>query len=284
MKKLLMLLMCGGLLVGCSSQYSVKVTDGDKEMISGGEVSITKQDIFEYLLDKNGANEIVNEVLTTIADKEVNDQEALDKLVKQREEDYAKYAGGDLEKYAKNLGYDSKDDYIKAVLVPDAKQELLRNKYINENLETLIKNYQICSFKKIVVDKESTALSYIEKATDEEAFNKLMKENSDKSEDSGIVTKNSSLDDNLKKQLETLSAVSKDGVYKEAIKLSDDTYAVLYLYNTDHKNTDDLTNTLSNDSDVKDEINASYLKKYQFTVNDDKIKKAIEKISSNYVE
>lgn len=284
MKKLLMLLMCGGLLVGCSSQYSVKVTDNNKEMISGSELKITKQDIFEYLLDKNGANEIVNEALTTIADKEVNDQEALDKLVKQREEDYAKYANGDLEKYAKNLGYASKDDYIQAVLVPDAKQELLRKKYIDENLETLIKNYQICSFKKIVVDKESTALSLIDKATNQEAFDQLMKDNADKSEDSGIVTKNSSLDDNLKKKLETLSAVDKDGVYKEAIKLSDDSYAVLYLYNTDHKNTEDLTNTLSNDSDVKDEINASYLKKYQFTVNDDKLKKAIEKISSNYVE
>ena len=284
MKKLLMLLLCGGLLVGCSSQYSVKVSDADKELVSGSQLKITKQDFFEYLLDNGGTTEIVKEVLTTIADKEVTDQSELDALVKQREEDYAKYADGNLEKYAKKLGYDSKDAYIKTVLIPDAKQELLRKKYISENLETLIKNYQVSSFKKIIVDKESTALSLIEQAKDEAAFDKLMKDNGSKAEDHGIVTKNSSLDDNLKKILDKLSAVTKDGVYNEAIKLSDNTYAVLYLYNTDHKNTDALVTALSNDDDVKEEIEGTYLKKYNFTVNDDKIKKAIKKISSNYIE
>lgn len=98
MKKLLMLLLCGGLLVGCSSQYSVKVSDADKELVSGSQLKITKQDFFEYLLDNGGTTEIVKEVLTTIADKEVTDQSELDALVKQREEDYAKYADGNLEK------------------------------------------------------------------------------------------------------------------------------------------------------------------------------------------
>lgn len=104
-----------------------------------------------------------------------------------------------------------------------------------------------------------------------------MKDNGSKAEDHGIVTKNSSLDDNLKKILDKLSAVTKDGVYNEAIKLSDNTYAVLYLYNTDHKNTDALVTALSNDDDVKEEIEGTYLKKYNFTVNDDKIKKQLRR-------
>lgn len=79
-----------------------KVSDADKELVSGSQLKITKQDFFEYLLDNGGTTEIVKEVLTTIADKEVTDQSELDALVKQREEDYAKYADGNLEKYAKN--------------------------------------------------------------------------------------------------------------------------------------------------------------------------------------
>ena len=92
------------------------------------------------------------------------------------------------------------------------------------------------------------------------------------------------MDDNLKSQLSQLSAVNKDGVYSEAIKLSDDSYAVLYLYNTDHKNTDELINKLTSDGDVQKEIEGIYLKKYNFKVNDSKIKDAIKKLSSEYIE
>ena len=286
MKKLMMLLLCGGLLVACSSDsgYSVKVSKSDDAIITGSELKITKQDYFNQLLDQYGAQEVLSEALTTIADKEITDQDEINKLVAEREKTYAKNANGDLEKYAKSLGYDSKEEYSQEVLVPDAKQELLRNKYIKENLEKMIKDYQVVSFKKIVVTKESEALTLIKESTSAEIFDKKLKDAGTNGEDAGIVTKNSTLDDNLKSQLSQLSAVNKDGVYSEAIKLSDDSYAVLYLYNTDHKNTDELINKLTSDGDVQKEIEGIYLKKYNFKVNDSKIKDAIKKLSSEYIE
>ena len=286
MKKLMMLLLCGGLLVACSSDsgYSVKVSKSDDAMITGSELKMTKQDYFNQLLDQYGAQQVLSEALTTIADKEVTDQEEINKLVAEREKTYAKNANGDLEKYAKSLGYDSKEEYSQEVLVPDVKQELLRNKYIKENLEKMIKDYQVVSFKKIVVPKESEALTIIKESTSAEIFDKKLKDAGTNGEDAGIVTKNSTLDDNLKSQLSQLSAVNKDGVYSEAIKLSDDSYAVLYLYNTDHKNTDQLINKLTSYGDVQNEIEGIYLKKYNFKVNDSKIKDAIKKLSSEYIE
>ena len=286
MKKLMMLLLCGGLLVACSSDSgdSVKVSKSDDAMITGSELKMTKQDYFNQLLDQYGAQQVLSEALTTIADKEVTDQEEINKLVAEREKTYAKNANGDLEKYAKSLGYDSKEEYSQEVLVPDVKQELLRNKYIKENLEKMIKDYQVVSFKKIVVTKESEALTIIKESTSAEIFDKKLKDAGTNGEDAGIVTKNSTLDDNLKSQLSQLSAVNKDGVYSEAIKLSDDSYAVLYLYNTDHKNTDELINKLTSDGDVQKEIEGIYLKKYNFKVNDSKIKDAIKKLSSEYIE
>lgn len=285
MKKLAMLLLCGGLLVACSNtSYNVKVSDNDEALITCGDMKITKQDYFEYLLDRYGSTEVLQEALTAIADKELNDQDALNKLITEKKAEYAKAADGDFAKYVKSAGYESEDEYVEKILTPSCKQELLRKKYIDEHLDKLLKSYQVASFKKIVVDKESTALSIIKEATSEEAFDKLMKDNGTNAEDAGIVTKNSTLDDNLKSVLEKLSQIDKDGVYSEAIKLSDDTYAVIYLYNTDHKNTDELTTKLSSDSNVQKEIEGSYLKKYNFKVNDDKIKSAIKDISDQYIE
>lgn len=285
MKKLVLLLLCGGLLYGCSSSnYSVEVSDSDKSLISGSEINITNKDYFEYLLQNYGAQEIVSSLLTSIADKEITDQDQIDKLVQEREDQYAEYADGDLEQYAVNLGYESKDDYINNALIPEVKQELLRQKYITENLDTLIEDYEVCTMKKIVVEKESEALKIIEAATDEDAFDKQMEDYGTDAEDAGVVTKNSSLDDNLKDKLSDLSQVSEDGVYSQAIKLSDDNYAVVYLYDTAHKNTDNIISALESDGDVQEKAEGAYLKKYNFTVYDDLLESEIKDISDNYLE
>ena len=87
MKKLAILLLCSGLLVACSSSsYSVKVTDGSSELISGEGIKITKQDYFEELLDTYGSSKVLNDVLTAIADKEVTDEKEINKLLKERED------------------------------------------------------------------------------------------------------------------------------------------------------------------------------------------------------
>ncbi|MEG0547845.1 MAG: hypothetical protein RR518_03530 [Coprobacillus sp.] len=285
MKKLLMLILCGGLLVGCSSAsgYDVKLSDADDVLVSGSGINVTKQGYFESLLKKYGSENILSKTLEAIADKEVNNQEELDKLVKEREKTYSDYADGDLEKYAKYLGYNSKEDYINEALIPDAKQELLRNKYIEDNFDKLLTDYQVCSFKKILVDKESTALTLIKEVKSEEDFDKKMKEYGTNAEDAGTVTKNSTLDDNLKTALKDLIAVKADGVYSTAIKLSDEKYAVLYMYNTDHKDKDALEKALSSDSSLKTETEVYYLKKYNFTVNDSKLKNEIQELNKDYI-
>lgn len=285
MKKLAMLLLCGGLLVACShSSYGVKVSDANDTLISGSNVKITKQDYFETLLDQSGARSILNQTLLAIADKELTDTSGLDSLVEKKKETYAKYSTDGLEGLAKNAGYDSVDDYVNDNIVPEAKQELLRKKYIQDHFDDLLKEYQVCRFKKIVVDKESTALSLIKEATSEDAFNQLMDKNKDQSEDADIVTKNSTLDDNLKAKLQEFSQITEDGVYKEAIKLSDDSYAVVYIYDTAHKDQQEWIDTLSSDANIQEEINGIYLKKYHFTVNDKNLKEQIQKISDQYIE
>ena len=169
-------------------------------------------------------------------------------------------------------------------MIPEVKQELLRQKYIEEHLDDLIAEYQVCSMKKIVVEKESEALEIIEKSTDEKAFDQLLEDYGSDGEDAGVVTKNSSLDDNLKDKLSDLNKVEKDDVYSQAIKLSDDNYAVVYLYDTAHKNTDGIFSALASDGEVQEKAEGAYLKKYHFEVHDDLLKTEIKEISDNYLE
>ncbi|MCD7950898.1 MAG: hypothetical protein LUG12_11665 [Erysipelotrichaceae bacterium] len=285
MKKLILLLMCACVLFACSSSsYSVQVSDGDSVLVSDSTLKVTKQGFFEYLVDYYGANEVLVEALTKIADIELTDEDELNDLVEEIKEEYASYTDDDLSVYASYMGYDDVDEYVEQIIVPSAKQELLREHYITDNLEAMIEEYSVCSFKKIVVEKESEALNIISEATDEDAFDELMEEYSDDTEDAGMVTKNSTLDDNLIDILDELSAVEEDGVYSSAIKLSDDTYAVLYLYDTDHSNSEDIVDTLSSDSDVQEYVEGIYLKKYNFDVYDSKIKAAIEEISDQYLD
>ncbi len=89
MKKLSLLLISGLLLVGCSSNdYSTQVSENNKTLISGENISITKQDYYTYLMDNYGANEVLKVILTTIADKEVTDQKKIDALLKEKKETY----------------------------------------------------------------------------------------------------------------------------------------------------------------------------------------------------
>jgi len=286
MKKLGVLLICGLLLAGCSSpKFTSQVTDGSKTIVSNEKIKITKQEYYEYLLETYGSDQVLDEALKYISEKEVTDQKEIDKLVKERSKTYAQYSECGLGEYAKSMGYKDEKEYQEQVIVPSVKQELLRKKYINEHYEDLMKEFNVCAFKKIVVEKESTALTVIKNSKNATEFDKLMKTYGEKAEDCGIVTKNStSLDENLVKKISDFSKVTKDGVYKDAVKLSDDTYAVIFIYNTNHKkNKANYQDSLSNDEDITETIQSYYLKKYEFTINEENIKNGIKEISDKYV-
>ena len=275
-----------GYLIFGNTGYKAKVTNGSDTLVSG-DVSITKQNYFNYLLESYGVDSVVTDALNEIAESEIKDDD--DDFVAEVEsltETYSSYSTDGLDDYAIESGYEDGDEFIEEYIKPMARLNVLSNKYIKDNLDDLLDEYNVCSFKLIITEKESQALKIISKATTEEKFDKYMEKDdySDNAQDAGIVTKNNtSLDENLVDVLDKI-AKNGDGIYSDAIKLSDDTYAVVYVYDSDHEDTDNYIDTLSSDSDIVEDIKATYLKKYNFKVYSKKLKKEIKSTYSKYLD
>lgn len=266
--------------------YTSSVKDGSTEVISG-DVSVTKKGLYEYLLDNYGANEVLNEAYNKITAKEITDQDAIDAKVKEQKNRYAEYSSS-FETYAKNQGYSDAKAFEKEVVVPEAKSELLEEKYLDTKFNDVCKKYNVSYLKIVEYSKESDALKALKTVTSADAMTALMNANSSSSTDLGFVCSKSStttVDKKIIKALSKFTSLKTDGVYKEAVKLSIGKYAVVYVYNTDKSaQKSDITENLQNLTDVKTDIESYYLKKYKFTVEDEKVKKQIKKISSKYID
>lgn len=265
--------------------YTSSVQNSSKEVVTG-DCTVTKKGFYEYLLDNYGANEVLNEAYNKITAKEITDKKAIKEEVKKIEDRYASYSDS-FEAYAKTQGYNDAKTYEKEVVVPDAKSSLLETKYLTNNFDKVCKKYNVAYIKVVEFDKESEALNTIKSITSEDAMNNLMTSKSSDATDMKFVCSKSSdstVDSKLIKALGKISAIKTDGVYKEAVKLSTGKYALVYVYNTDkNAQKDDIIDNLQDITDVKTDIESYYLKKYKFTVEDEKVKKAIKKISNKYI-
>lgn len=266
--------------------YTSSVQNSSSEVISG-DVSVTKKGLYEYLLDNYGANEVLNEAYNKITAKEITDKDAINTKVKELKQRYAEYSGS-FETYAKNQGYSDAKAFEKEVVVPEAKSDLLEEKYLDTKFNDVCKKYNVSYLKIVEYSKESEALKALKTVTSADAMNTLMNANTSSSTDLGFVCSKSStttVDKKIIKALSKFTSLKTDDVYKEAVKLSTGKYAVVYVYNTDKSaQKNDIVKNLLNLGDVKTDIESYYLKKYKFTVEDEKVKKQIKKISSKYVD
>ena len=95
MKKLITLAAFILLLTGCSSEktFTTKVTDVSTVVASVGNANITKQDLYECLMEEKGVDFILNTALTHIASTATLDQNAIDEEIKSTESTYKALLG-----------------------------------------------------------------------------------------------------------------------------------------------------------------------------------------------
>lgn len=285
MKKLLPILGLSLLLVGCGSATTTidsSVTAGKEVIIEGEEISVTKNDIYHTLMKENGITEIFNISLNYIADKEITDADAIEAKVNETIEQYAQYMENGIDAYAQQLGYESGDEYVENLLRPKAKQQLLKEKYLTDNLDTIIKDYQVRYIKTISVETESAAMEIIDNSKTVEAFDAFLGSEDKNGTDVGIVTKeNTTVDENIISALDKFTA---DGIYSKAIKTTDNKYTVVYVYNTDTKDLkEDIKTHLRTLASIETDYEVHYLKKYKFKVYENKMKQEIDDLNKDYL-
>lgn len=152
--RLLIIIVCICLIGGCGyafynifknkeDSYVTHVSNGDKAIVKTADITVTKDDIYNYLLDNDGSNMTLNTAINYVADKEITDQDAINSKVDELKNQYLQYAGtSDLNTYATDAGYKDEDDFIKQVITPNAKLQLLQEKYVDKNFKKLSKTIQ----------------------------------------------------------------------------------------------------------------------------------------------
>lgn len=287
--KIIVIIICLCIIAGCvtglyltfkdDEGYTTKVSNGDKTALKAADIEITKNDIYEYFLDSYGSNQVLVAALNYVADQEITDQDAINAMLEEKKATYASYANNDLDAYAKSIGYKDEAEFIDQYLTAEAKQELLKEKYIDEKYDSLIKTYKVRYIKVITVDTESQALKIIKGSTDDNAFQSYLSELN--GQDEGLVTKESSyIDSNIIKKLDKFT---KDGIYSKVIKTSDSKYAVVWVYNSDTKAVkDEIKEELANLQDISTKYETYYLSQYNFDVYESKIKDKIKEESEDY--
>lgn len=291
--RLLVIIVCLCLIGGCGyglyksfnkkdDSYVTHVSNGDSAVVKTGDITITKDDLYEYFLDNDGLNMTLNSSINYVANQEIKDQDAINSKVEELKQQYLQYAGAsDLDTYAKDAGYKDEADFIKQIIKPNAKIQLLQEKYVEDNYKNLLKEYKVKYIKYFTVDTESQALKIIKECTSEDAFTNYFNENS--GTDAGLVTTESSSVDS--KIIKKLDKFTKDGIYAKAIKTSESKYAIVWVYNTDKSNLkDEIKESLTSSSDFSTKCETYYLRKYHFDVYEPSIKKKIKKSSKDYFE
>lgn len=285
MKKVLPILGFSILLAGCGSTlppFHSTVTDGNKTIITGEGFEITNNDVYHHLMEQYGFQQIFDIVLSYIADQEITDTEAIEKLVNETVEQYVQQMEDGIDAYAEQLGYESAEEYIDHMIRPNVKQGLLKEKYIDENFEAIVSEYKPRYIKLITVETESAAMKIIDESTSIDSFDTFLQDEDKEGQDVGIVTTESAnIDKNI---LDLLDIFTTDGIYSKAIKTEDNKYSVVYVYNTDTENLEDnLKEHFKRLSAIDTDYEVHYLREYNFNVYENRIKKEIENVNQDYL-
>lgn len=295
MKKLLPLAALILLLAGCSSEksnYTTTITDGNQTIASVGNATITKQDLYECLMDASGVDYILNEALTQIASTAELDQEAIDTEVASTENTWKAILGEDLDSYTKtSFGYDTFDEYKNEILIPSVRQVLMINNYSADNYETLASKYMFVKARQIIVDDQATGMSVISEIstgdiTFEEALEKYSTDSTNKTNkgEIGLISDLSSCtaDANI---VAILPQLTIPAMYSVPVELSTGKFAVLEIQETDIEELkDEVLAELQASEEVIYEAEAYFLSQNNFQITDEYLKQQFQSRYPEYIK
>ncbi len=302
-------------IVLIANGHKVKLSNGNEIIASVDGKDFVAEDLFDDLKDLYGSNSLLNLVDKFIVSKEIkDDSEARSKAKENLESIRSQYesAGYDWDTVLTQYGYENEDTLLEELMTSVKKEEVAKN-YLKENLsdEEINKYYEdevygTYSAKHILIkpvttdnmtDEEKTAAEEAAKNKAQEVINRLNNGEDfaslvkEYSEDEGSVDKEGLVENFTKgdvvDEFFNATAKLKDGEYTtEPVKSSYGYHVILRVSATEKKALKDIKDEvvekiiekkLDEDSSLYTKTWVEIRKKYNFTINDTKLKDTYEK-------
>lgn len=268
-------LLCGGclmLLAGCSTGQTT-LSNGSEKLMTIGNKTIDKEDEYNLIKWVYGPTSAINMVNNMIYDQEIGLTDEIKKEAQETLDQYKEMEG--FEEQIKAMGYESAEDYMNKVLVRPLQKSALQEKYFSEAKQEIIDQFDPVLAIIIETDSQDNADKALAALKEGQDGGKVGAQYA--SEDASytgleeiITTENTALPTPL---LNAILDATQDGVLNEVYtndtSTDDKIYYVAKVVSRDYdKNLPMIIKALSSNSEIAQDSQVFYLKKYDFEVHD----------------
>ena len=219
--------------------------------------------------------------------------EVTDEMRQQAQDEYDQYAeqyeaqdtGMTAEEYVIYLGYESVDDYIEKVYLPNYKQQALNAKYMDDDNANFLEEYEPVKAQILQTTDQDSASQALEALNDGDDFAEVTEEYGETTTYDGseqIVTTQSGLPTAV---LTKLNDAEDGTLVNEVIPdTTNGNYYVVRLVSKDYETIkNDVAEALQDNTSLTNDAMVYYLKKYNFTVYDVDIFNALRESNPEYL-
>ncbi len=285
MKKLLLTAVAALLLTACTSTPKALPYADDKALYTIGKKTINESDIYTMLAKQDDAASVFADIIDGINEKSNALEKYADEIEAAMTEEIKTLEasfGDNLDLVVQNAGYESLDQFIEVQLRPSIALQLEIKDYVKENLDAIVKDYQIQDVSLFATDDETLANSILEqlkedtKASDIELDDKatLTESIASKSTD----TKSELVNTYLGK---TKDAGISDVIYDKESEI----YYVVQIHDTDFEsNLDAVVNILVQTEAYAEEYTATLFKEAKLKFYDGDLESMFKALKPGYID
>ena len=289
-KNKIVLVLGAALMLGGCGNATANISHGSDVIGTIGSTSVTDGDIYGSLKSSSGYSYALTMIREQIFAREI---EVTDEMRQQAQDEYDQYAeqyeaqdtGMTAEEYVIYLGYESVDDYINKVYLPNYEQQALNAKYMDDDNANFLEEYEPVKAQIIQTSDQDTASQALEALNNGDDFADVAEEYNDSTTYDGseqIVTTQSGLPTAVMTKLND----AEDGTLVNEV-IADTTngyYYVVRLVSKDYETIkDDIVEALQDNTTLTNDAMVYYLKKYNFTVYDVDIFNALRDSNPEYL-
>lgn len=255
------------LLVGCSDKYT-SVSDKKAVVMEVGDVKVTKDELYLFLLANDGFNkslemvmgQIINDTIEVTPDLEAKAQEQLDAM--------KDILGDEFDSFIKGYGYESEQDYYDKVVMYNTKSTALISKYIDTKFDQLALTHKPRKVQIIEVTDKDKAKEAHDKLSANETFETIGKEYGTAyyNGTEEILLANSGLDAAVAAMIQNTTTSTR---IQEIITGNNGNFYLVNVVEGDpEKFKEDALEALAGVASISDEATRFYLKEAKFEIHD----------------